>query len=681
MKTEKEIGETIKNLRIEIDRLNSSYYLLSRPLVSDLEFDMKLKELEALEAEYPQFFDPNSPTQRVGSDIGGKFSRAAHKYPMLSLRNTYDFDEVRDFFQKTSRLLKTPFQIVCEPKYDGVSISISYQNGLLTKAVTRGDGAEGDVVTANIRMVKNIPLSVTNSNLPPTFEIRGEILMPVSVFEEINSERAAQGEPLFANPRNAASGAVKLQSTSEIQKRRLEARFYSVLGENLPYDGHLENLMAAKASGFPVSEIIVKSDTIEDLLAAISRLETERKALPVETDGAVIKVNSFAQQKILGATTKAPRWAIAYKFRPERASAKLLSVSYQIGRTGVVTPVANLEPVRLSGTTVKRATLHNADNIEKLDLHAGDILYVEKGGEIIPKIVSVDLSRRTWGSEKICFPKECPDCGSALVREPGEAAFRCPNDAGCPSQIKGRLEHFISRRAMNIDGLGSEKIGRLYESGLVRNVADIYSLTVSDLTALDLWAEKSAVMLIDGIEKSKAAPFGRVLFALGVPEVGETAAKRIVGRFPDIDGLMNASVDQLAAIDEIGAVTAGNIAEFFGRPENRKTVERLISYGLRFTSDSLPEDDSQKKLQGLTFVLSGLFEHHTREKYRDILERDGGRVSSAVSSGVDYLVAGEKAGPAKLKKANELGVKIISEVELLMMFSTPETPVNDFSKN
>jgi DNA ligase (NAD+) len=659
------VKERIEALRHEINRMNHSYYVLFSPEVSDREFDIKLNELERLETEHPEYFDSNSPTQRVGSDISRSFSQVLHRYPMLSLSNTYSEGEVRDFYDRISRAVDGDFETVCELKYDGVSISLIYEDGALKQAVTRGDGTRGDDVTANVRTIRSIPLLLNGADFPQRFEIRGEVLMPWSVFDDLNRERSEQEEPLFANPRNAASGTLKLQTPAVVASRRLDACFYSLLGESLPAGGHYENLEKARSWGFKVSDAIRKCRTLQEVLDFINYWDIERKNLPVATDGVVIKVNSTEQQRFLGSTAKSPRWAIAYKFQPERALTRLVSVSYQVGRTGVITPVANLDPVQLSGTTVRRATLHNAGNIEKLDLHLGDMVYVEKGGEIIPKITGVDLDSRILIGSKIRFIDKCPECGAGLMRVEGEAAYFCPDENRCPPQIKGKIEHFISRRAMNIDGLGGEKINQLYDAGLIRNAADLYTVKPSDILALERWARKSVDNFIESVRQSKTVPYERVLFALGIPEVGETGAKRIANAFHDIDILMQATVEQLVSVDDIGAVTAKNVVDFFAAPQNREFVERLKSYGLCFTLDEESLSGRSDMLKGQTFVISGVFHRHSRDEYKALIEKNGGKNSASVSSKTDYILAGENMGPAKLEKASSLGIKIISEDEFL----------------
>ena len=575
------VKEKIDQLRADLHRHNYNYYVLNAPEISDKEFDDRMRELQDLEKEHPEYQDDNSPTMRVGSDLNKNFTQVAHKYPMLSLGNTYSESEVTDFYDRVKKALNEDFEICCELKYDGTSISLTYENGKLVRAVTRGDGEKGDDVTDNVKTIRTIPL-VLHGSYPESFEIRGEILMPWEVFEELNREKEAREEPLFANPRNAASGTLKLQNSAIVASRKLDAYLYYLLGEELPCDGHYENLQAAAGWGFKTSEHMKKAHSLEEVFEYIRYWDTERKNLPVATDGIVLKVNSMRQQKNLGFTAKSPRWAIAYKFQAERALTRLNKVTYQVGRTGAVTPVANLDPVQLSGTIVKRASLHNADIIEGLDLHIGDMVYVEKGGEIIPKITGVDKDARSMLiGEKVKFITHCPECGSKLIRYEGEAAHYCPNETSCPPQIKGKIEHFISRKAMNIDGLGPETVDMFYRLGLIKNTADLYQLTADDIKNLDRMGEKSAENIIKGIEASKEVPFERVLFALGIRFVGETVAKKIAKFFNDIDELENANLEKLINIDEIGEKIAQSILTYFANPLNRELIERLKSTGLQ----------------------------------------------------------------------------------------------------
>ena len=660
--------ERIKALREQLNNYNYHYYVLSQPLISDFEFDKLLAELQQLENENPQFFDPNSPTQRVGSDINQNFTQVKHEYPMLSLGNTYNEGEVADFYNRVAKALNAPFEIVCELKYDGTSISLTYENGELVRAVTRGDGEKGDDVTSNVRTIRSIPLKL-QGEYPEKFEIRGEILMPWKVFEELNKEREAQEEPLFANPRNAASGSLKLQNASEVAKRKLDAYLYYMLGENLPADTHSGCLEAASKFGFKISDAVKVCKTLPEVMDYIKYWDTERKNLPVATDGIVLKVNDLTQQKNLGYTAKSPRWAIAYKFQAERALTTLQSVSYQVGRTGAITPVANLEPVQLSGTVVKRASLHNADIINQLDLHIGDKVYVEKGGEIIPKITGVETSIRDLFAEKIEFITVCPECGTPLVRDEGEAAHYCPNDTSCPPQIKGKMVHFVSRKAMNIDGLGEETIDLIYRNGLAKNIADLYTLKLVNLAYLDRLGDKSGRKILASLEKSKSVPFERVLFALGIRYVGETVAKKLASALENIDNIMSATAAELACIDEIGEVIAQSVEEYFKEPANREIVERLRSYGLQMEISKEKAALKTDKLAGKIIVISGTFEKHSREELKELIELNGGKNSSSISSKTNFILAGANMGPAKEEKANKLGIKMINEDEFLELIN------------
>ena len=660
--------ERIKALREQLNNYNYHYYVLSQPLISDFEFDKLLAELQQLENENPQFFDPNSPTQRVGSDINQNFTQVKHEYPMLSLGNTYNEGEVADFYNRVAKALNAPFEIVCELKYDGTSISLTYENGELVRAVTRGDGEKGDDVTSNVRTIRSIPLKL-QGEYPEKFEIRGEILMPWKVFEELNKEREAQEEPLFANPRNAASGSLKLQNASEVAKRKLDAYLYYMLGENLPADTHSGCLEAASKFGFKISDAVKVCKTLPEVMDYIKYWDTERKNLPVATDGIVLKVNDLTQQKNLGYTAKSPRWAIAYKFQAERALTTLQSVSYQVGRTGAITPVANLEPVQLSGTVVKRASLHNADIINQLDLHIGDKVYVEKGGEIIPKITGVETSIRDLFADKIEFITVCPECGTPLVRDEGEAAHYCPNDTSCPPQIKGKMVHFVSRKAMNIDGLGEETIDLIYRNGLAKNIADLYTLKLVNLAYLDRLGDKSGRKILASLEKSKSVPFERVLFALGIRYVGETVAKKLASALENIDNIMSATAAELACIDEIGEVIAQSVEEYFKEPANRELVERLRSYGLQMEISKEKAALKTDKLAGKIIVISGTFEKHSREELKELIELNGGKNSSSISSKTNFILAGANMGPAKEEKANKLGIKMINEDEFLELIN------------
>ena len=662
-----EIEARIKALREELPRHNYNYYVLSAPVISDFEFDRKMRELQELEERHPEYADPDSPTRRVGSDLSKEFEQVAHRYPMLSLGNTYSEEEVRDFYERTARALGEPFVIVAELKYDGTSISLTYERGRLVRAVTRGDGVKGDDVTANIKTIRSIPLRVLGDDYPESFEIRGEVLLPRVEFDRLNKEREEQEEPLFANPRNAASGTLKQQNPAVVAARKLDAYFYYLLGENLPSDNHYENLRVARTWGFKVPDVMRECHSLREIFDYIAYWDQARKNLPVATDGIVLKVNSLRQQRLLGYTAKSPRWAIAYKFQAERAETRLDSVSFQVGRTGAITPVANLEPVLLAGTVVKRASLHNADIIEGLDLHIGDRVYVEKGGEIIPKIVGVNVEARSGAlGEKVRFIRTCPECGTPLTRPEGEAAHYCPNSAGCPPQIKGRIEHFVTRKAMDIN-IGPETVEDLYDAGYVRDAADLYTLKVADLLRLERWAEKSARNLMRSLEASKRVPFERVLYGLGIRYVGETVAKRLASAFHSMEALERATFDELVAVDEIGDRIAQSVLDYFADEGNRTLVARLREYGLRM---ALPEEElagRTEKLKGLTIVISGTFSKHSREEYKAMIERNGGKNSGSVSGKTDYILAGENMGPAKLEKAAKLGVRIIHEDEFLRM--------------
>lgn len=660
-------AEKIEELRRELEQHNYNYYVLSQPTISDFDFDTKMRELQDLEAAHPEFFDPNSPTQRVGNDISDGFEQVEHVYPMLSLGNTYSEAEVQDFYERVRKGLNENFELVCELKYDGTSISLTYEHGVLVRAVTRGDGVKGDDVTANVKTIKSIPLRLHGNNYPDLFEIRGEILMPWSVFDALNREREAQEEPLFANPRNAASGTLKLQNSAVVASRKLDAYLYYLLGDQLPADKHYDNLQAARSWGFKISDAMRVCKSLDEVSEFIHYWDTERKNLPVATDGIVLKVNSLNQQKNLGFTAKSPRWAIAYKFQAEKALTKLLSVSFQVGRTGAVTPVANLDPVQLSGTTVKRASLHNADIIESLDLHIGDMVYVEKGGEIIPKITAVELSHRSLNGEKVQFIKNCPECGAELVRFEGEAAHYCPNDNACPPQIKGKMEHFVSRKAMNIDGLGSETIALLFENQMLKNVADIYELKVPDLARLERLGLKSAQNIKNSSDASKKVPFERVVFALGIRFVGETVAKKLAFAFKDINALESASYDELVAVDEIGDRIAQSVLKFFADERNISVVSRLKSSGLQMSLSEEKLQSAGDALKGQTVVISGTFTHHSRDEYKAMIEKNGGKNTGSVSAKTSFILAGDNMGPEKLKKAENLGVKLVTEDEFLEM--------------
>lgn len=665
-----EIADRIKALREELERHNYDYYVLSSPTISDFDFDQKMRELQDLEAAHPEYFDPHSPTQRVGSDLTKNFDQVVHKYPMLSLGNTYSKEEVRDFYERVGRSLNEPFEIVAELKYDGTSISVTYKEGRLAQAVTRGDGVRGDDVTANVKTIRSVPLKLRPGSYPDEFELRGEILLPWSEFDRLNKEREEQEEPLFANPRNAASGTLKLQDPKIVASRKLDAYFYYLLGENLPEEGHYENLQEVRSWGFKVSDAMRKCHDLQEIYDFIDYWDVERKNLPVATDGIVLKVNSLRQQRNLGYTAKNPRWAIAYKFQAERAVTTLREVSYQVGRTGAITPVANLDPVLLAGTVVKRASLHNADIIANLDLHIGDQVFVEKGGEIIPKIVGVDVDYRAANpvGEKVRFISHCPECGTALVRPEGEAAHYCPNETGCPPQIKGRIEHFVTRKAMNIN-IGPETIEDLYEKGLVRDIADLYTLRMEDLLSLERWAEKSARNLLKSLDESKSVPFERVLYGLGIRYVGETVAKRLASVFHSIGQLREASFETLVGVDEIGERIAQSVLDYFKDERNGRIVERLESYGLKMAIDESVLANKSDKLKGLTIVISGTFAQHSRDEYKAMIEQHGGKNTGSISKKTNYLLAGENMGPAKLEKATALGIKILSEDEFLNLLS------------
>lgn len=664
-----EAKDKIKALREALEQHNYNYYVLSAPTISDREFDEMMKELQTLEEAHPEYADPHSPTQRVGSDLSKEFEQVVHKYPMLSLGNTYSEEEVKDFYERIARDLNEPFEIVAELKYDGTSISLIYENGRLLRAVTRGDGTRGDDVTANVKTIRSIPLKLMGDGYPSVFEIRGEILLPWAEFDRLNKEREEQEEPLFANPRNAASGTLKQQNPTVVASRKLDAYFYYLLGEELPAETHYDNLEAARSWGFKIPNVIRKCNSLQDIYDYIANWDTERKNLPVATDGIVLKVNSLRQQKNLGFTAKSPRWAIAYKFQAERAVTRLNSVSFQVGRTGAVTPVANLEPVLLAGTTVKRASLHNADIIEGLDLHLGDMVYVEKGGEIIPKIVGVDVEARSLLiGDKVRFIRSCPECGTPLVRPEGEAGHYCPNESGCPPQIKGKIEHFVTRRAMNIN-MGPETVEDLYEAGYVKNAADLYTLEIADLLRLERWAEKSASNLIASLEESKQVSFERVLYGLGIRYVGETVAKRLVSAFHSMEQLEQASLEELTAVDEIGDRIAQSVIDYFADERNRALVNRLKEYGLQMSVAEEVLANRSEKLKGLVIVISGTFSKHSRDEYKAMIEQHGGKNSGSVSGKTDYILAGENMGPAKLEKAAKLGVKIINEDEFLNMIA------------
>ncbi len=659
--------QRILQLRKELHEHNYKYYVLNQPEISDQEFDFMMKELQELEARHKDMFDPNSPTQRVGSDLNQEFTQVTHKYPMLSLANTYSQEEVADFYNSVKKGLNgEDFEICCEMKYDGLSISLTYEDGRLVRGVTRGDGVHGDDVTANVKTIKSIPLVLKDGDWPKEFEIRGEILMPWKVFERLNEEREAAEEPLFANPRNAASGTLKSQNSALVASRNLDAYLYYLLGDELPGDGHYENLEKAREWGFKISEGMRKVKTLQEIYDFIDYWDTERKNLPVATDGIVLKVNSLRQQRALGYTAKNPRWAIAYKFKAERACTRLNEVTFQVGRTGAVTPVANMEPVQLAGTTVRRATLNNEDFIRSLDLHIGDYVYVEKGGEIIPKIVGVDVEQRPIIAQPVRFITNCPECGAKLVRYEGEAAYYCPNDAGCPPQIKGRIEHFISRKAMNIDSIGPETVDDFYRHGLVRNVADLYDIKVEQING-DGSRQKSAEKIVNGIEVSKQVPFERVVFALGIRFVGETTARLLARHFKTIDALATASLQDLLEVEGVGDVIAKSVMTYFRNPVTMQIVERLRGYGLQMALSEEQMSSSSDKLAGKRIVISGVFAHHSRDEYKQIIEQNGGKNVGSISGKTSFILAGDNMGPAKLQKAEKLGIPIIDEDTFLKM--------------
>jgi len=663
--------EELKSLRKELEEANYKYYVLNMPTLSDREFDEKMHRLQALEAQFPDMFDPKSPTQKVGSDLnvqrnnvqGTKgFETVKHKYPMLSLANSYSREEIEDWVRK----LPSNAEIVCELKYDGLSISLWYEHGVLVRALTRGDGQQGDDVINNIKTIPSIPWRIERNDIPEFFELRGEVLLPWERFEALNKEREEQEEPLFANPRNAASGTLKLQDPKEVARRGLEAYLYYMLGENLPGKTHYERLETAKSWGFNISKAIKVCHNVDEVMAYIAYWDTERKNLPVATDGIVLKVNNLVQQEELGYTAKTPRWAIAYKFPAEKQLTLLKEITYQVGRTGVVTPVANLEPVQLSGTIVQRATLHNEDFIKSLDIRPGDRVWVEKGGEIIPKITGKEQSDEVQSTKDFSFPDICPECGAKLVRVEGEAAWRCPNEAGCPPQIKGKIEHFVSRKAMNIDGLGEETIDLLYQKGLLHNIADIYNLKLEDIAAQERLGEKSAQNMLAGIEASKQVPWSRVLFALGIRMVGETTAKKIARFYTSIDALQWATTEQLCAIEDVGPQIAENIVAYFNDIRNLEILERLRQAGLQFEGEAV-EGPQSDKLTGMSIVISGTFSHHSRDEYKAMIEAHGGKNVGSVSKKTSFILAGDNMGPEKRKKAESLNIKLITEDEFLEM--------------
>ena len=661
--------ERIDALRDELNRHNYNYYVLNAPTISDHDFDMLMKELEKLEAAHPEHDDPDSPTRRVGSDLNTGFEQAAHLYPMLSLANTYSIDDVDAWFKRTDEaLMGQQATVVGEMKFDGTGISLIYKHGRLIRAVTRGDGEKGDIVTDNVRTIRSIPLKLQGSGWPDFFEIRGEIVLPWAAFDKLNAEREAAGEPLFANPRNAAAGTLKLLNPAEVGRRGLDAYLYYLLGPDLPFDNHYDNMMAARSWGFKVSDAMIKLESIEQVDSFINYWDKARKELPVATDGLVFKVNSLRQQLNLGFTAKSPRWAVAYKFAAERALTRLRFVSFDVGRMGIITPVANLEPVLLSGTIVKRASMHNADIVKALDIHEHDMLYVEKGGEIIPKITGVELSERLPGEPPIVFVSHCPACNTPLVRVEGEAAWVCPNKTGCAPQIIGRIEHFVGRRMMNIDGIGEETASALFSHGLVKTPADLYDLTPFDLMTIEGFAAKSAQRVIDGIAASREVPFERVVFALSIPYVGETTAKKVARAAKDIDRLMNMSTAELAAIEDVGPRIADAIRNFFTDADNLLMIERLRAAGVTMAvAEDIAAGPVSDALEGKSFVISGVFSKHSRDEYKALIEAHGGKNVGSISKKTDYVLAGENMGPAKLEKAQKLGIPIINEDTFLTM--------------
>lgn len=660
-----EISERIAKLKKVIDEHNYNYYVLSQPGISDFEFDQLLNELKKLEQENPEFIDPSSPTQRVGSDLNQEFTQFPHSYPMLSLDNTYNKEELADFEKRNKRILDEDYEYICELKYDGASISLRYENGILVRALTRGDGEKGDDVTNNIKTIRSIPLKLTGSAYPEVFEIRGEVFIPHEGFIRMNKIQREQGLPEYANPRNTASGSLKIQNSSLVAKRPLDCYLYYLISDTIPYQTHYESLQKAKEWGFKIPEIIERCYSLDDVYQFIDKWENERKNLPYDIDGIVIKINNILQQQELGMTAKSPRWATSFKFKAEQALTKLESISYQVGRTGAITPVANLTPVQLAGTTVKRASLHNADQIALLDIRIGDYVYIEKGGEIIPKVVGIDKKKRESSSVSLEYINICPECGTELIRTEGEAKHFCPNETGCPPQIKGKLEHFVSRKAMDI-GLAEATIEQLYNSGMLCDISDFFQLKKEDLLNLDRFAEKSAENLIFSIESCKQTPFERVLFALGIRYVGETVAKKLARSMGSIDKIMNATVEELLEIDEIGEKIAESINNHFNIEKNNEIVKKLINSGIQMemSSDNLPLSD---KLKGKSLIISGVFKKYSRDEIKRIIEQNGGKNVSSISSKTDYLVAGENIGPSKLDKAQKLNITIVSEDEFLKL--------------
>ena len=676
--TREEAKQRATILSKEIDEHNHRYYVLARPVISDYEFDKLLNELIAIEKQFPELVSPESPTQRVGGSITKEFETITHRYPMLSLGNTYSKEELTEFDQRIRKLIGDGFEYVCELKFDGVAIGITYENGKMIRAVTRGDGVKGDDVSNNVRTIKSLPLKLTGNNYPDSFEIRGEIILPINEFEKMNSELAVRlrdegyneeeiDERLYRNPRNTAAGTLKNQDSKIVAQRKLDCYLYALYGEDLHFESHFEAMNAARQWGFKVSDMMVKCQSLEQVFNYIEMINSERHQLPFEIDGVVIKVNSYAQQEELGFTAKSPRWAISYKFKAESVSTLLKQITYQVGRTGAITPVANLEPVLLAGTIVKRASLHNADIIEKLDVREGDFVFVEKGGEIIPKITAVDLSKRSLNSKPHNYIVNCPECRTELIRKENEALHYCPNEYGCPPQVKGRIEHFASRKAMNIDGLGSETVDLLVNQGLIKTVADLYDLKKEDLLRLDRFAEKSAANLIEGIAKSKTVPFEKVLFAIGIRYVGDTVAKKLAGYFKSIDAIMIASFEQLIEAPEVGEKIAQSVLEFFKDENNRKIVARLRDAGLKLEMDTLDSLPAGDKLKGLIIVATGTLKNYKRDEIKEVIERNGGKAAGSVSGKTSFVLAGEDPGQNKIDKARELGIKIVTEEEFIQM--------------
>jgi DNA ligase (NAD+) len=663
-----EAKQQIETISAELKQHSYNYYVLAMPAISDFEFDKKLEQLAALEQKFPEFLDPDSPTQKVGGFVTKEFKTVKHRWPMLSLGNTYNEQELLDFDQRIRKAIGDNFEYVCELKFDGLSMSLTYQDGKLARAVTRGDGTQGDEVTTNVKTIQSIPKQLKGGDYPAEFEIRGEVFMHLKAFERLNQERVDNGEPAYANPRNFASGTIKLQDSAEVAKRPLDCFLYGLYTEKTLFKTHWESLQAVKSWGFHVDNHSRLCNDIEGVLAFIAEWDKKRFDLSYDIDGIVIKVNSYGQQQELGFTAKSPRWAISYKFKAERVQTQLLAVTYQVGRTGAVTPVANLKPVLLAGTTVKRATLHNANEMLRLDLHEGDWVYVEKGGEIIPKIIEVNLEKRVTGAATIDYITECPACGTALKRQEGEAAFYCPNDEGCPPQITGKMQHFIGRKAMNIDGLGDETIETLYSRGFIRHISDLYSLSnhLDELKTMERFGEKSITNMLEGIEKSKQMPFEKVLFGLGIRYIGETVARKLANHFKNIDNLMAATLEELIVAEEIGERIAHSLIEYFATPQHRAEIEKLKAAGLQFVSEQKEVVLASEALSGKTFIISGTFES-SRDELKDIIEQNGGKILSSISAKLNYLVAGDNMGPSKLEKAQKLNIPIISDVELMEM--------------